>query len=749
MITTVPAEEVLALVHATHGKPRAVLGMHLADVQGRLVPVVRVLAPLAREVAVVDAESGEQTPADKIHHLGLFEAIFFDRDEAFRYRLRFTDFEERTVETDDPYLHPERVTDFDRYLFNRAIHYRAWEKLGAHLAESRGTSGVHFAVWAPNARRVSVIGDFNQWDGRQHPLQLHEDSGVWELFVPGLDRGEIYKYEIKTRQDDVIQKADPYAMRCELRPRTGSVVAGRLEHDWGDEEWLERRADADWRRRPMLIYEVHPASWRRRGEDGDRSLTYRELADELIPYVLERGFTHLELMGIQEHPFDGSWGYQVTGYFAPTARHGTPEDFMHFVDRCHRHGLGVILDWVPGHFPKDAHALADFDGTALYEHADPRQGEHPDWGTKVFNYGRMEVQSFLISNALFWLDVYHLDGLRVDAVASMLYLDYSREEGQWIPNRYGGRENLEAVEFLKHLNSIVHQRYPGTLMIAEESTSWPQVSGAFEHGGLGFDFKWNMGWMHDTLSYLRHEPVHRKHHHDELTFTMIYAFSESFVLPFSHDEVVHGKGSLISQMPGDEWQKFANLRLLYTFMATFPGKQLLFMGDEFGQLDEWNDGIGLDWHLLDRDLHRGVSDLVRDLNYLVRAHGALHLRDRETGGFQWINGGDSENSVWTFVRWGETEADHLVVALNFTPVVREGYRIGVPGPGPYREVLTSDGSKYGGSDVQNGEVTPRAEECFGFPYSCDITLPPLAGTVLVPRPTDRDSGTALSSPKAS
>ena len=738
MISTIPAEEVLALVHATHGKPRSVLGMHLAEVGGRLVPVVRVLAPRAREVAVVEAGGDPRvTPAERVHALGLFEAIFFDRDEMFRYRLRLIDDDGRAVETEDPYLHPERVTAFDRYLFNRAIHYRAWEKMGAHLTTSVDTTGVHFAVWAPNAMRVSVVGDFNRWDGREHPMQLHEDSGVWELFIPGLERGEIYKYEIKDRAGRVFLKADPYATRCELRPRTGSVVAGGLDHGWGDEEWLDARRATDWRRRPMLIYEVHPGSWRRKVEEDGRVLSYRELAAELIPYALEKGFTHLELMGILEHPFDGSWGYQVTGYFAPTSRYGPPEDFMHFVDRCHRHGLGVILDWVPGHFPKDAHALADFDGTALYEHADPRQGEHPDWGTKVFNYGRLEVQSFLISNALFWLDVYHLDGLRVDAVASMLYLDYSREEGQWIPNRYGGRENLEAVEFLKHLNSIVHERYPGTLMIAEESTSWPRVSGALADGGLGFDFKWNMGWMHDALAYLGHEPVHRRYQHDELTFTMIYAFSESFVLPFSHDEVVHGKGSLIARMPGDEWQRFANLRLLYAFMATFPGKSLLFMGGEFGQLNEWNDSQSLDWHLLELDFHRGVCDLVRDLNHLVRARPALHELDADPAGFRWIHGADAERSVWIFLRRAEAEDDHLVVAVNFTPVVRHGYRVGVPASGPYREVLNSDDRTYGGSGVGNGELTPEEQGCFGYPFSFELTLPPLAVSVLAPAAATR------------
>ncbi len=730
MITTVPAEEVLALVHGTHRKPRSVLGMHLADVWGRLVPVVRVLAPRARQVAVVDPEAaGEPAPAERIHPLGLFEAIFLDRDEVFRYRLRFTGDDGRVVETEDPYLHPDRVTAFDRHLFQRATHYRIWEKLGSHTATSRGTSGVHFSVWAPNAARVSLVGDFNRWEGRSHPMQLHEDAGVWELFVPGLGPGEIYKYEIKDARGRVFLKTDPYAWRYELRPNTGSVVAGALEHEWRDEAWLEERRTSDWRRRPMLVYEVHPGSWRRR--EG-RAPTYRELAAELIPYVLEQGFTHLELMGILEHPFDGSWGYQVTGYFAPTSRYGPPEDFMYFVDQCHRHGLGVILDWVPAHFPRDAHALAEFDGTALYEHADPRQGEHPDWGTMVFNYGRYEVRSFLLSNALFWLDVYHVDGLRVDAVASMLYLDYSREEGQWVPNRYGGRENLEAVEFLKHLNSVVHERYPGTLMIAEESTSWPRVSGALADGGLGFEFKWNMGWMHDTLAYLGREPEHRRYHHDELTFTTVYAFSESFILPFSHDEVVHGKRSLIGRMPGDEWQRFANLRLLYAFMAAFPGKQLLFMGCEFGQVKEWNDAASLDWHLLDKDLHRGVSDLVRDLNHLVRGRKALHELDADPGGFRWINGADDANSVWTFIRQGAAEDDHLVVALNFTPEVHRVYRIGVPAAGPYREIFNSDDSRYGGSGVANGERTPGAEERFGYPYSLELTLPPLAGIVLEP-----------------
>jgi 1,4-alpha-glucan branching enzyme len=615
-------------------------------------------------------------------------------------------------------------------------HYDAYEKLGAHLKTVDGVTGVHFAVWAPNARRVSVVGNFNHWDGRVHPMRFRGSSGVWELFVPELGEGAIYKYEIVSHEDVVLPlKADPYAFSSELRPNNGSVVARIDKHHWSDSAWIEQRSHKDWLGSPISIYEVHLGSWRRIPEEHDRWLSYRELADQLIPYVKDLGYTHIELLPIMEHPYDGSWGYQTLGYFAATSRFGSPTEFMEFVDRCHETGLGVILDWTPAHFPRDAHGLALFDGTHLYEHEDPRQGSHPDWGTLVYNYGRNEVQNYLISNALFWLDKYHIDGLRVDAVASMLYLDYSRKPGEWIPNKFGGRENLSAIDFFRRLNEVAYQRFPGILTIAEESTSWPSVSRPTYLGGLGFSLKWNMGWMNDTLNYFSKDPVFRRYEHNKLTFSLLYAFTENFVLPFSHDEVVHGKNSLLHKMPGDMWQQFANLRLLFAYQFAHPGKKLLFMGQEIAQRREWSEARSVDWHLLQYESHLGVQALVRDLNKLLASQPALHQVDFDWHGFEWLDANDSDNSVFSFVRRGKSPDDMILVVLNATPVVRYGYRIGVPRAGHFDEIMNTDATVYGGSNVGNlGGMNTSEHAWMGRSHSLALTLPPLAAVFLEWRP---------------
>ncbi|WP_417908761.1 1,4-alpha-glucan branching protein GlgB [Candidatus Electronema sp. PJ] len=627
------------------------------------------------------------------------------------------------------------LSDFDKYLIGEGTHERAYEKLGAHLVSFAGQEGIAFAVWAPNARQVSVIGTFNDWDGQQHPLHS-SDSGIWSLFIPGLQEHTVYKYRILSQQGEQFDKSDPYGFAMELRPSTGSVVVNLDSYQWQDQAWMDRRAKQQSLHSPISIYEVHLASWKKVPDEeyGSRWLTYRELAEELIAYVLEMGYTHIELLPIAEHPFDASWGYQVLGFFAPTSRFGSPQDFMYFVDQCHQHGIGVILDWVPAHFPKDGAGLNYFDGTHLYAHADPRQGEHQDWGTMIFNYGRNEVRSFLISNALFWIDKYHLDGLRVDAVASMLYLDYSRKEGEWLPNEYGGRENLAAISFLRKANEVVHGLFPGVLTIAEESTSWPMVSRPTWLGGLGFSLKWNMGWMHDTLSYMRHDPIHRKFHHHEMTFGMLYAFHENFVLPLSHDEVVHGKAALVSKMPGggDDWQKFANLRAYFGFMWSYPGKKLLFMGCEFGQWQEWNHDKGLEWEALQAKNHQGVQRLVQDLNRVYKNEPALYENDYDWVGFSWINANDSDNSVFSFLRRAENPDDFLVIICNLTPVVRESYRIGVPKGGSYRELINSDLEIYWGSGFSNGLIKSVPEPFFGLEHSLDLTLPPLSILILKP-----------------
>jgi 1,4-alpha-glucan branching enzyme len=621
------------------------------------------------------------------------------------------------------------LTDFDLHLIGEGTHYKNYEKLGAHVVEINGVKGVHFAVWAPNAKRVSVIGDFNRWDGKKHPMKLLGDSGIWEIFIPGIDEGELYKFEVKSKYRNYKeQKADPFAFYFEVRPKSAAIVYNiENKHKWQDAEWMEMRKKKNWFESPVSIYEVHLGSWMRVPEDNNRFLTYREFADKLIPYVKGLGFTHIELLPVMEHPLDASWGYQVIGYFAPTSRFGRPEDFMYFVDVCHQNGIGVIIDWVPAHFPKDAHGLGRFDGTCLYEHEDPRKGEHRDWGTLIFNYGRNEVRNYLISNALFWLDKYHIDGLRVDAVASMIYLDYSRAPGDWVPNIYGGNENLEAIDFLRKFNEVVHQSYPGVLTIAEESTAWTGVSRPTYLGGLGFSMKWNMGWMHDTLEYFSKDPIFRKYHTDNLTFSMLYAFTENFILPFSHDEVVYGKRSMLDKMPGDMWQKFANLRALYGYMYGHPGKKLLFMGSEFGQWREWNFDESLDWHLTQYEPHKKLQRFVSDLNRLYKTEPAMHEVDFEWYGFEWIDFHDSDNSVISFIRRARNHDDFLIFVFNLTPVPRFGYRIGVPRGGFYREILNSDSEIYRGGNLGNaGGLYADNVPCHARQFSLNLTLPPLS-----------------------
>jgi 1,4-alpha-glucan branching enzyme len=624
------------------------------------------------------------------------------------------------------------ISDYEAYLFGEGHWLRAWEKMGARPAVVDGVAGYSFAVWAPNARGVSVVGAFNAWDGRAHQLRTLGASGLWETFIPALPENTLYKYEIHLPDGPPLIKADPFALAAEHPPQTASVTSHVDGYQWRDDAWMTaRRERGTALDRPMAIYEAHPGSWRRKPEDGNRRLTWRELAAELIPYLVEFGFTHVELMPIMEHPFDGSWGYQVTGYFAPTSRYGSPDEFRLFVDECHRAGIGVILDWVPGHFPKDAHGLRQFDGTALYEHADPRQGEQPDWGTLIFNYSRHEVRNFLITNALFWLETFHVDGLRVDAVASMIYLDYSRKAGEWVPNAHGGRENLDAIDFLRELNTVTHREQPGTAMIAEESTAFPAVSRPTWVGGLGFTFKWNMGWMHDILTYASKDPIFRRWEHQHLTFSMLYAWNENFILPFSHDEVVHGKGAMLDKIPGDEWQKAATLRALYLFMYAHPGKKLMFMGCEFGQWREWNHDTSLDWHLVQEPIHGGLQRFVGDLNRIYTSTPALYEVDFAAGGFEWIDCNDLESSVISLIRRAKDATDWVVVVLNWTPIVREGYRIGVPEPGFYEEVINTDAWPYAGSNVGNeGGVHSQEIAAHGHQQSLVLTLPPLGGLVL-------------------
>ncbi|MEQ1757039.1 MAG: 1,4-alpha-glucan branching protein GlgB [Vicinamibacterales bacterium] len=705
--------------------PFAVLGWHRVPSDAGNLSLVRTMQPSAERVEVLVNE--RVVPMLRRHPDGLFEASWPEAQGGAKdYRLR-VHAHGTSVDIDDPYRFGQLLSDYDLHLFSEGTLFRAWEHLGARRRTIGGTSGVHFAVWAPNAQRVSVVGDFNGWDGRMHPMRKLIPSGVWEVFLPGVPDGSRYKYELRTSAGQLLLKSDPFGRRFELPPQTASIVDSDSTYWWRDEEWVRGRAGlGGWHSRPMSTYEIHAGSWRR-ADDGTRNLTYRELADTLVPYLRDMGYTHVELMPIMEHPFTASWGYQVIGFYAPTSRFGSPDDFRYFVDECHMNGIGVILDWVPGHFPKDEHGLAWFDGTALYEHADPRMGEHQDWGTLIFNYGRNEVRTFLLSNALYWLEEFHLDGLRVDAVASMLYLDYSRKSGEWIPNQYGGRENLDAVDFLKQLNIVTHGRVPGTIMIAEESTSWPGVSRPVYTGGLGFSYKWNMGWMHDMLDYVEHDPVYRRWLHNSITFSMLYAFTENFVLPFSHDEVVHGKRSLADKIPGDSWQKQATLRALFGYMFGHPGKKLMFMGSEFGQWREWNHDTSLDWHLLDYPGHAGLQRWVRDLNNAYRDEPALYEVDNEGSGFSWIDCHDHENSVVSLLRRAKDPDNAVVIIANFTPVPRYEYKIGVPGGGWYREILNSDAGVYGGSNVGNdGGVWATPEPRHDLSHTLTLTLPPLS-----------------------
>lgn len=722
-----PPAVVDEIVQGIYYDPHAVLGQHLVHAEGvsDSVTVIRALRPFATKVSAV-LSSGARVALSHVER-GLWQG--FTLTGLNDYRIEAT-YEDGSVwEVDDPYRFVPTVGELDIHLFAEGRHEQLWTVLGAHVRNHYGltgpTQGTSFSVWAPHARAVRVIGDFNSWDGRLHSLRSLGSSGIWELFVPGLDAGGAYKFEILSHSGEWLRKADPMARFTEEPPRTASLI-GTSEYTWGDKEWMAARAARDPHNSPMSVYELHVGSWR-------PGLSYRELADELIPYVLELGFTHVEFMPLAEHPFGGSWGYQVTSYYAPTARFGHPDDLKYLIDRLHQAGIGVLLDWVPGHFPKDEWALARFDGQPLYEHADPRRGEQPDWGTLVFDFGNPQVKNFLVANALYWLEEFHVDGLRVDAVASMLYLDYSREDGQWLPNRYGGRENLEAIQLLQEANATAYRRSPGIVMIAEESTSWPGVTHPTSQGGLGFGLKWNMGWMHDTLSYMQNDPLYRSYHHGEITFSFLYAFSENFILPISHDEVVHGKGSLLAKMPGDHWQKLANLRAYLGFMWAHPGKQLLFMGQEFGQPSEWSADRGLDWWILDQPVHRSLLGLVARLNTVYRENRALWEQDNTSQGFEWIDGGSSSQNLVSFLRW-DRDGNPIAVLMNFSGQPVGPYRVGLPFGGVWDEILNTDAEEYGGSGVGNfGSVTADEVPWSGRPASVELTLPPLAALYLRPR----------------
>ena len=712
------------ILDARHHDPFEVLGYHSVGKK----QTIRVFRPHCREMRL-----GENGPEfQRVGDTDLFEWTGTDEKLPRNYRLHWVDSAGHDHSAYDPYNFGPQIPDYDMHLYGEGRHWHIHRVLGANAHEVDGIQGILFGVWAPNAERVSIIGDFNNWDGRVHSMRSRGGSGIWELFIPELPAGGCYKFEIRNRDTgEILEKADPYGKEFELRPKTAAVIHSNEAYAWQDADWLKQRREKNWLHSPSTTYEVHLGSWQR--DDSGHFLNYRELAHRLVEYAVHMGFTYIELLPITEHPLDASWGYQTTGYFAPTSRFGTPDDFRYFVDHCHRHNIGVLLDWVPAHFPRDEHGLARFDGTTLYEHEDPRRGEHRDWGTLIYNFGRNEVKNFLLASALFWLEEYHLDGLRVDAVASMLYLDYSRDPHDWLPNIHGGNENLEAIEFLRELNTVTHAEHPGTVVIAEESTAWPQVTRPVNLGGLGFSMKWNMGWMHDSLQYMSQDPVHRRYHHDQLTFGLLYLFSENFVLPFSHDEVVHGKGAMLSKMPGDEWQRFANLRLLYTYMYTYPGKKLLFMGCEFGQGTEWDFDRALDWYVLDYPLHRGMLNLVRDLNHMYRDTAALHRFEFEPQGFEWIDCHDSDQSIMSYLRRAEDEI--CVVILNFTPVPRYDYRIGVPYAGAYSEGLNSDSDYYSGSNLGNGgQLIAEEIPWMGRPYSMRLTVPPLAGLVLRPVP---------------
>ena len=711
------------IVYSEEDHPHDILGAHVTE-EGILI---QTFLPTAKSVTVVLKDSKKEYPMDLEDEEGFFAALLpGKRIPKYHYHVDFgeeADGKENIVEYEDPYRFAPQITEKETKKFNAGICYDIYEKLGAHPMTVNGVEGVLFAVWAPNAMRVSVVGDFNLWDGRRLPMRRLWDSGIFELFVPGLAAGQLYKYEIKAKGGLTFLKADPYANAAQLRPDTASVITDLSQYAWKDEAWLKHRKNADSKKAPMSIYEVHLGSFRK-PEDGREFYNYRELAVMLADYVKEMGYTHIELMPVMEHPFDGSWGYQVTGYYAPTSRYGTPEDFMYFMDYMHAQGIGVILDWVPAHFPRDTFGLAAFDGTCLYEHLDPRKGSHPHWGTLIYNYGRPEVKNFLIANALFWAEKYHIDGIRMDAVASMLYLDYGKNEGEWVPNIYGGNENLEAVEFFHHLNSIFKQKEPGVLMIAEESTAWPKVTGAVEDEGLGFDYKWNMGWMNDFIYYMSLDPIFRTANHGALTFSMVYAYSEDYILTLSHDEVVHGKASMIGKMPGDREQQFANLRAGYAYMLGHPGKKLLFMGQEFAQLQEWSEARELDWYLLAEDKHQQMQNYVKALLHLYKKTPALYDADQDPCGFEWINADDADRSIFSFVRHSKDGKSNLLFVINFTPVARPDYRVGVPKRKQYRLVLDGDAAEFGGNTTERPVVYKAVKsECDGREYSFAYDLP--------------------------
>lgn len=718
----IPQEELTQIREARHYSPHSVLGLHPLKKEKKLVG--RAFLRDARSCDIVDVESDKRYPLERISEDGFFEGTI-NRKEHFHYRLRVERYNGEIHQFYDPYCFLPTVSEEDLYLFNKGDDHRVYWKLGSHLRHLGEVPGVSFAVWAPSAVRVSVVGDFNHWDGRYHPMRVLGSSGVWEIFIPGLQEGIKYKFEILDSAGHLHMKTDPYGTRFEAPPYNASIVCGVEDYEWGDEEWIKKREETDWKTTPVSIYEVHFGSWKRQLEDGGRPFTYREMAKELTRHVADMNYTHVQFMPLAEHPFTGSWGYQVTGYYAPTQRYGTPDDFKFLVDTLHQAGIGVIMDWVPAHFPTDSFALAKFDGTALYEHEDPKQGFHRDWGTLIPNFGRHEVVAFLLGSALSWFDRYHIDGMRVDAVASMLYLDYSREDGDWIPNKYGGRENLEAIEFIRKTNTLIHQYYPGSIMIAEESTAFGSVSKPVSEGGLGFDFKWNMGWMHDSIEYFEKDPLYRKYHHNSLTFGMIYQYSENFVQVYSHDEVVHGKGSMLIKMGAETIKdKAQNLRALYALMWGWPGKKTLFMGSDFGQSEEWSYDQSLPWHLLKYQDHRGILSLVRDLNKVYRDYPKLAFGDFSHKGFQWISANDTDNSVFIFLRKSEDEQEWLLIVGHYTPVPKYGYTLGVPKPGFWKEVINSNAEYYGGDGLGNmGGLESEEISWDGQPHSLKATLP--------------------------